>query len=1684
MLIFDSKSSKKMLLMKNLLTILMIIFGVQLATAQYIVVGQDTLFGNEWINFDQTYLKIKVAEDGIYRVSQQKLVESNVPLGQVLGENFQLWHNGEQVPIWTTTSGVMGSSDYIEFFGRKNTSELDRYLFENPDLMMMNPLYSLVTDTAAYFLTWVNTSGNLRYENIANQLSNLPSSEEYYTAELLLNSFARARKEADASGISLSNYSMAEGYSTDFAVTSNFTISPTAVFSGGPDAILNLRFTGNAGNHEQVISVNSNVVLTSTFSENEVQQEAITIPVSQLTGNMAIKFEGIASVNDRNRVSNIILEYPRKFDFENKKAFKFNIESSNIVKYVEVLNFNFSNGEPILYDITNGLRLQGVVEGNIVKFAIPASTTKREMMLVNSNDGVRQVNTITTTTFVNYGAIDHDFIIVSSSRLNNNSSGSNPVQEYANYRASSNGGGYNPIVVNVEELYDQFSWGIERHPFSLRNFAHYVKKNWSGPEYFFIIGKGLEYPLVRTSSALSAAYNSGFVIPTYSFPGSDNQLLAGRDGFTPIIPIGRLAAQNANDIEVYLDKVIEFESNKRLPQTIADKAWMKKGLHLGGGAGDSPGEQALIRAYLENLADTLAKGKMGADVTGFYKTTTDPIQQSQTDGVFEIINTGLSIITFFGHSAPGVFDFSIDFPENWKNKGKYPLMLSLGCYAGNIHLQGKGLGEQFLFLKDAGSILFCATAGQGYANSLNDFAKVIYGELGGGLYGEGFGKILQKTIKHFDDGNFGVNLIRHQFNLLGDPSINVNPASGPDYLIDPATVKLHPEQIVIGLDSFTVSFDVVNIGQNVGDSIVLKLEHQLPSNTRTTVVDKMLPSTNFRQNYNFTLPVPGKQSVGLNQLFGKIDATDRVAELPAPVAEMNNEIVTANGQAGTIFFIRDNSAVPAFPPDFGMVGPGEITLKAYTTDPLAPTRNYILQFDSTELFNSPLLQETAINQSGGILEWKPTLALQDETVYYWRVSPDSTSAEDGFNWNSSSFLYKSNGLSGWNQSHFYQLKKNEFVNMELEGHENLQYLQNLKEFRLRNAPYSVFISQLIVNNTIRGYNWGNVPAGIYVIWIDSVFLEPRWNFYPGNGPTSYGLVHPWGIDTHTFMFDSNESGRKDAMTFLRDVIPNGDYVILFTVQNSPTNDFHPEQWSADSIQLGYNLFSVLEEDGGAQLVRNLETLGSLPYSIAYRKGMGLLGEEIASSSDEIIEMVLNLEGNWDRGRLNTPYIGPSTSWGELNWEYSAISNPETDTISVNLYGAKIIGGEKQLLMENITSRTTDLSAISSFDFPYLSLSLNSRDSIYRTSPNLDYWRVTYQGVPEFTFNAQNAFELLSDTVQAGQQVKLRYAIENMALEDGDSLLVSYSILDSENSPTFVTDRLPIIQGAQTKIAEMTLDTRLTKGRQNLTIELNPNDDQPELIKANNFLQTSFYVVNDLRNPLLDVTFDGIQILDGELVSAAPHIRISMKDENQFLLLDDTSRFKLFLLYPDSTQPMGIWFNSPYVRFQPAITGSNNRASIDLEPIFTSDGIYTLIVQGRDISGNAAGDFDFKRSFEVVTKSSISNFVNYPNPFTTATRFLYTMTGTAPPARYRMQIMTVSGRVVREVEQAELGELKVGTHLTDFVWDGKDEFGDQLANGVYLYRLVVEDVDGKDWEKYDTGTDKYFKAGYGKMVLVR
>jgi flagellar hook assembly protein FlgD len=88
-----------------------------------------------------------------------------------------------------------------------------------------------------------------------------------------------------------------------------------------------------------------------------------------------------------------------------------------------------------------------------------------------------------------------------------------------------------------------------------------------------------------------------------------------------------------------------------------------------------------------------------------------------------------------------------------------------------------------------------------------------------------------------------------------------------------------------------------------------------------------------------------------------------------------------------------------------------------------------------------------------------------------------------------------------------------------------------------------------------------------------------------------------------------------------------------------------------------------------------------------------------------------------------------------------------------------------------------------------------------------------------------------------------------------------------------------------------------------------------------------------------------------------------------------------------------------------------------------------------------------------------------------------------PDEIKIQIMTVSGRVVREITQDEIGPVRIGNNLTSYAWDGRDEFGDQLANGVYLYRVFMRSQ-GQDIRRRETAGDRMFKEEFGKMYLMR
>ena len=405
---------------------------------------------------------------------------------------------------------------------------------------------------------------------------------------------------------------------------------------------------------------------------------------------------------------------------------------------------------------------------------------------------------------------------------------------------------------------------------------------------------------------------------------------------------------------------------------------------------------------------------------------------------------------------------------------------------------------------------------------------------------------------------------------------------------------------------------------------------------------------------------------------------------------------------------------------------------------------------------------------------------------------------------------------------------------------------------------------------------------------------------------------------------------------------------------------------------------------------------------------------------------------------------------------------------------------------NTRNRDTSLAGISATTYPNLKLEWLNLDTITHTAPQLDYWRIYYVPVPEAALNPAAHYSF-TDTVQVGQMADFSVAIEELSGQPMDSMLVRYRLVDANGNSHLLADKkYKKLLGNDTLNASISFNPGAYPGLDVLFVEANPDNNQPEQYHPNNLGYIPFLVDRDLLNPFLDVTFDGVHILDKDIVSAKPFIKISLRDENKFLALDDTSLVSLSIRYPSDplTGRRALSFDNTIVKFIPAtLNKGKNEAVIEYRPDFTEDGIYELFLNGKDKTGNVSGTDDYRISFEVINKPSITNILNYPNPFSTATSFLFTLTGAQIPSQLKIQILTVTGKVVKEITKAELGPLHIGRNITEYKWDGKDQYGQMLGNGVYLYRVVTS-LNGNTVDHRNSGADKFFKHGYGKMYIMR
>ena len=1667
-------------------------------------------YGNEWINFGQKHYKISIPNTGLYRIDYNTLVNSGIPVSSINPKNFQLFIKGQEqyININDESDNVFNTTDYIEFYAKKNDASFDSSAYTNIT-RLPNPYIALFNDTNYAYLTWNGSISNKRVQRETDvNFVGYTAATYFYNEkiEAYKNSYSLGKTYLEV--LSDPRYMLGEGSGfninkgsskqTNFSnlniYPSNLPVHVKTSYSGASENIVSgitydhqikFQFIDNLGN---TVTLND----TSFYGINQFFiEKQITANQLQNSSQIIISsennpfFSSIPNAIHNTNIHYISIKYPQVPDLLNASEQLFYLDNASVgsKSFLDIQNVNIGTSQVVLYDLTNHKYIPTLVSGSNVKALVPNSSAQKECFLTTTAN-IYSVNLLSpinqTGFFVNYYTTNPDsaFLIVTHKSLQTQ------ANLYKQYRETLLGGSNHVIMADIDDLYDQFAYGNTKNPLAIKNFCKYLSDALAvPPKYLLLIGKSIQNSDVR----INANNWNANKVPTLGHPSSDNSLTAGLHGansITPFIPVGRISAKNGADVTNYLDKVKEHEGNSinGLGSMSPPLDWHKRVLHFSGG--EDIQQQQAFQTYLDVFGNIIEDTLYGARIFPFQKTTSAPIQITVSDSIKQLIDYGCSLITFFGHGSTTGFDQAIDNPLAYDNQFKYPLFLANSCYSGNIHLPAaNSTSEVFTLIPNRGSIGFLASSSAGVVNTLYNFSRNFYLTIASETYYKGIGDAVKSASKKTSFLNDQLQHITSlEMTLEGDPSVKLNAFPKPDYEITNSSVYFNT---TTHLDSIGINIVIKNNAKAILDTFIVSVEHYFPNGDSTTYFKQIKAPMN-KDTLSFFVEKDYAKHVGLNHFYVRIDSYYEMNEM----AETNN---TTNGFVD--LFIPGGDVMPVYPYQYAIIpNTPQITLKATTADPFAASAAYRIQLDTNDTFINPI-NTTVINSVGGVIQWTVNLPFTDSTVYFWRITKDSILPNDYTNWRESSFQVYHN-KTGWGQSHFHQFKNDryQFVNFN-RLNRKFDFKNTISSLTCRNGFNNV-IPWTSVNYALNGYVKHLLPCALSSGWsiavFDSISGEPWVSMPPGGikGYTSYNNCHcyirplyAFDFGVSTFCGPLTTIWQQDLYNIL-DSVPNGTKILAYSNQNHLSSTFSP------SLTAMFGSF-------GSSQIANGNVPDSIPIIIFGTKGGGPAHEVIGSSPNSIIYLEDSIKTNWNNGYILSEIIGPSTKWNSLHWRQQSLEFPSKDSIKLKVIGIKANGAKDTLV--TFSKDSTDVYDLANYInatvYPKMQLIAFIRDDIFTTSAQLKKWQVYFDPIPECAINPQQGFTNSStlQALQEGDNLIVHLPIQNIGtIPFTDSLLVTYWIEDAQR----VIHPLPYKLKAKPFVPnQVILDTIKFNtfnangigqfaGFNYLWVDVNPENHskyQLEQYHFNNVARIGFNVSKDNINPLLDVTFDGTHILNGDIISSKPHVLVTLKDENKYLALNDTSNFKVFIKYPNQSSERRIFFSNA-LQFSPAQL-PNNSCKIEWRPEFAEDGKYKMIVQAVDRSSNVSGATDYNIQFEIINKQTITEVLNYPNPFSTSTRFVFTLTGNEIPDIFTIQIMTITGKVVREITKEELGNLHVGRNITEYAWDGKDEFGDKLANGVYLYKVITRS-NGQSVEKRQTDADSFFKKGIGKMVIMR
>lgn len=216
-------------------------------------------------------------------------------------------------------------------------------------------------------------------------------------------------------------------------------------------------------------------------------------------------------------------------------------------------------------------------------------------------------------------------------------------------------------------------------------------------------------------------------------------------------------------------------------------------------------------------------------------------------------------------------------------------------------------------------------------------------------------------------------------------------------------------------------------------------------------------------------------------------------------------------------------------------------------------------------------------------------------------------------------------------------------------------------------------------------------------------------------------------------------------------------------------------------------------------------------------------------------------------------------------------------------------------------------------------------------------------------------------------------------------------------------------------------------------------------------------VNDLVGPEIDLFLNDESFVTGGITDESPILIAKLFDENGINTVGNGIGHDLIAIIDESSDDP-IVLNDYYVADLDSYQSGTVRYTIPK----LEKGPHTLSLKVWDVNNNSSTtmlDFVVQEKVDMA----LDHVLNYPNPFTTHTDFYFEHNQVCSELETQIQIFTVSGKLIKTINETVHTE---GFRSEAIPWDGKDDFGDQLAKGVYVYCVKVKTPGGEKAEKIE------------------